>query len=229
MNVYLTGRRGLLPLALSLALAGAAAADQIIYDNALENGWENYGWAQINYSNPSPVHSGADSISVTITNNSYQAIFIAHPAFDSSLYSSLRFWINGGTAGGQTLDVQGHANGAAQAYTNLAPLAANTWQEYTIPLAALGVANVPNMDGFWIQSTIGATQPTFYLDDISLLTNAVVAGTNPPVTITVNAQSNRTAISPLIYGTAFAASNQLADLNFTLNRSGETTRRATIG
>ena len=43
-----------------------ARADQIIYDNALENGWQNWGWATLNYANPSPVHSGSDSVSVTI-------------------------------------------------------------------------------------------------------------------------------------------------------------------
>ncbi len=42
-----------------------------------------------------------------------------------------------------------------------------------------------------------------------------------PATITVDAQSNRHAISPLIYGVAFAnSSNQLSDLNAPLHRSG---------
>jgi hypothetical protein len=40
------------------------------------------------------------------------------------------------------------------------------------------------------------------------------------VAIAINAQAGRNPISPLIYGVAFASSNQLADLNFTLNRSG---------
>jgi len=49
---------------------------------------------------------------------------------------------------------------------------------------------------------------------------AVPPGTNAPVSITVDAQASRNPISPLIYGVAFASSNQLADLNFTMNRSG---------
>ena len=61
----------------------------------------------------------------------------------------------------------------------------------------------------------------FYLDNIvmTMATNTSTVS-NGPVTILVNAQSNRLAISPMIYGVAFADSNQLADLNFTLNRSG---------
>ena len=46
-----------------------------------------------------------------------------------------------------------------------------------------------------------------------------VAG-NIPVAINIDAQLNRHAISPLIYGVAFATSNQLRDLNFPINRSG---------
>jgi len=200
-----------------------ARADQVIYNDALQNSWQDWGWATINYNNISPVHSGSKSVSVTITTNTFQAIYIAHTAFDSSPYTNLVFWINGGPAGGQQLKVQGHANGVAQASTNLPALAANTWQQFTLPLAVLGVANVPNMDGFWIQDRTGSPQPTFYVDDIVLVTNNAPPAppvTNAPVAITVDAQLNRHSISPLIYGVAFASSNQLADLNFPINRSG---------
>lgn len=43
---------------------------------------------------------------------------------------------------------------------------------------------------------------------------------NSPVTVNVNAQSNRLAISPLIYGCNWAKSNELAELNYPLNRRG---------
>ncbi len=71
-----------------------------------------------------------------------------------------------------------------------APLA-NTWQQYTVSLSALGVANTNNFTGFVIQDTAGSTEPTFYLDDIQL--NAAL----PPPTVvhfTINAgQPIRTA------------------------------------
>jgi len=46
------------------------------------------------------------------------------------------------------------------------------------------------------------------------------ATTNANITVQVDAAADRHAISPLIYGVAFASSNQLKDLNVTLNRSG---------
>src|SRR5215212_2120934 len=42
----------------------------------------------------------------------------------------------------------------------------------------------------------------------------------PAVIITVNAALDRHAINPLIYGTAFATTAQLLDLNSPFNRSG---------
>jgi len=190
----------------------AAQSDQAVYADALSNGWQNYGWTQIDYATTNFVHSGSKAISVTITNNSYQAIYLHHAAFDSSPYTSLTFWIHGGTNGGQLLQVRAELNGAAQTAIALAPLTANAWDSITFSLADLGVANRTNFDGFWIQDRVGSAQPTFYVDDISL------AGAAP--SIVVDALRNRHPISPFIYGTAFASSTQLADLNSPLNRSG---------
>src|SRR6266581_4117454 len=92
----------------------SAQTDQAVYTDALQNGWQNYGWTQIDYASTSFVHSGAKDISVTITNNSYQAIYLHHLAFDSSPYSNLTFWIHGGTAGGQQVQVRAELGGTAQ-------------------------------------------------------------------------------------------------------------------
>jgi hypothetical protein len=292
-----------------VAVTSSLAQDQTIYTDSLQNGWMDYGWATINYNNTSPVHSGSESVAVTIANSTWQALYIAHAAFNCSTYSNLTFWINGGTSGGQQLQVVGHAGNAVQLSTNLPALAANAWQQYSIPLATLGVANRTDVDGIWIQDRIGAAQPTFYVDDIVLTTNATPPPTvsltsptdgstysapanislaasvtpnghsitkvqfysganllnddgaspysfvwtnvdiggyslfaraiydsgasvdspaanvtvtgNAPVTITVDAQLNRHAISPQIYGVAFAPdASTVADLNTPLHRSG---------
>src|SRR5208282_835758 len=204
-----------------LALQLTARADQIIYDDALENGWQNWSWATVNLANTSPVHSGSDSISVTANNTptSWQSLYLDISAMNTSSFTNLTFWINGGT-GGQAVQVQGILGSTAQTPVQIGPLPANSWQQVTLSLSALGVANQANFTGFWLQAEGGSTVPTFYVDDISLVTNAVVSGTNAPVSISINASSNRIPISPLIYGVAFASSNQLADLNFTMNRSG---------
>src|SRR5208337_4834733 len=96
----------LMPLLCCLALPAAAHAqiDQSVYADALANGWQNWSWATVNLANTTPVQSGADSISVSA--GPYQALYLHHDPFDSTLYTSLSFWIDGGASGGQLLQVQ---------------------------------------------------------------------------------------------------------------------------
>src|SRR5947208_5014370 len=89
---------------LGLAQSSFGQVDQSIYADSLLNGWQNYGWATLNYSNPSPVHSGTASISVNAT--AYQALYLHHEAFDTGLYTNLTFWIHRGSTGGPLLKVQ---------------------------------------------------------------------------------------------------------------------------
>ncbi len=172
-----------MPLLCCLALPSAARAqtDQAAYTDALVNGWQNWSWATVNLSNTTPVQSGTDSISVSA--GPYQALYLHQTAFDSTPYTALVFWINGGSTGGQLLQVQATVNGASQNVVALPALAANSWQQVTIPLSSLGVQNQPDLDGFWIQDRSGTTQPTFFVDTITIKAQP------PPsvVNVTVNA------------------------------------------
>ena len=133
----------------------------------------------------------------------------------NSAYGSLTFWINGGSAGGQQLQVYGNLGSppAAQAPRyQLNLLLANTWQQYTIPLTFLGVANTTNFSGFAIQDATGAAQPAFYLDDLQLSSTAAPALIN----ISVNAtQSVRVAdarwfgMNTAIWDAAFDSTNTI--------------------
>jgi hypothetical protein len=165
----------------ALAPSALAQSDQLIYTDALVSGWQNWSWATVNLDNPSPTHGGTRSASVSA--DAWEAIYLHHDAFDTSGYTDLVVWIHGGPSGGQWLQVQALLNGTAQTAVVLAPLPANTWQKITISLSSLGVASKPNMDGLWIQDRSGITQPTFYVDDISL--TAVPAP--PVVNVTVDA------------------------------------------
>jgi hypothetical protein len=211
-----------------LLWVGAASApgqtNMQIYTDSLQNNWMDWSWSCTdNFNNTSVVHSGAAAISVTLTSG-WGAFSLEHTDMDSTPYTNLTFWINGGPTGGQRLQLAallGDVNGGTVAgTTNLGALAANTWQQVTVSLAALGVANQPNFTRFWLQDQTGNAEPVFYLDDITLVAGSTPPVTNTPVSIAVDAQLNRHSISPLIYGVAFASSNQLSDGNFTLNRSG---------
>jgi hypothetical protein len=122
----------LMPLLCCLALPTVARAqtDQSVFADALINGWQNWSWATVNLSNITPVQFGSDSIGVSA--GSYQALYLHQTAFDSTPYAALVFWINGGSGGGQLLQVQATLNGASQTVVTLPALAANSWQQVTI-------------------------------------------------------------------------------------------------
>lgn len=147
----------------------AGAQDNLpLYTDNLVNGFQSWSWATVNLEDNSPVHSGSYAISVA--DNGGQALYLAHQDFNTDPYTSLSFWANGGNAGGQRLQVVGLLDGANQrAHALGTALTANTWVQFTVPLAAMGVSNRPNCTGFWIQGSTGSAQPTFYVDDIHLV------------------------------------------------------------
>ncbi len=212
-----------------LVLAGAdlpqvrAQTNMIIYSNALQNGWANWSWSStINFASTTPAPpSGTDSISVN--SQGYGALYLnisGTTEIDSTLFTNVTFWLNGGASGGQTLTLEATLNSTATGTTvALGPLPVNTWQQFTVSLASLGAADEQDLDGFWFQNNTANTLGTYYVADMELIAGPP-PGPNPTNFISIDAGANRNPISPQIYGTAYATSNQLADLNFTMNRSG---------
>ncbi|HOP99120.1 MAG TPA: glycoside hydrolase family 44 protein [Verrucomicrobiota bacterium] len=198
--------------------AAGAQTDQPVYTDFLHAGWQDWSWAIVNFGKTSPVYSGSASISVSAS--SYEALYLHHAPQPGSLFSHLSFRIHGGTVGGQTIQVQATRNGMPQTPVILDPLPAGSWRLEEIPLSALGVADADDFDGFWLQLSDAIPAPTFYVDDIRLIGADSPEPTNEPVNVVVDAARNRRPISPLIYGVAFASSNELALLQAPLNRSG---------
>jgi len=147
----------------------AAAQDNLtLYTDNLVNGFQQWPWATVNLANTAPVHSGRYSMSVIDAGG--EVLWLEHPDFNTGPYASFSFWANGGSAGGQQLQVLGLLDDVSQtAYPLGTTLAANTWQEFTIPLSSLGVAGQPNCTGFQIQGTTGSAQPIFFVDDVQLV------------------------------------------------------------
>ena len=171
-NLGVTSASGLIAAISSFLLllcSTVARADQIVYDDALENGWQDWGVAIHNYSTPSPVHSGSYSASVDME-NAFDLLRINNTPFNSSPYASLSFWINGNTTGGQQLWLRGVvSNGAFMAPVALPIPVSNTWTHLTVSLSDLGVANHSDFEGIVFQNRTQVAQPIFLLDDIQLV------------------------------------------------------------
>jgi alpha-N-arabinofuranosidase len=169
-------------VALAFGLCASASlkaqTDQLIFDEALATGWQSWSWAAVDTASTAAAHTGTTSIAVTPS--AWSALSLRHDPFDTTGYGNVEFWINGGTNGVTTLFVVATLNDAGQPGVAIGPIAANTWQHVSVPLAALGAENVPNFTGFWIQEGTGNAQQTFYVDDV-VLTGSVPTIPAPPL------------------------------------------------
>lgn len=198
---------------------------QIIFDDQLQNGWQNWSWAKNVLDNLNPAR-GARSVRVQA--GPWTALYWQHPAFDTAPFEALNFWIHGGEAGGQKLRVVGLRGGkpANEAGFSIPLVKAQEWTQITVPLAKLGVENVLDCDGFYLQENEGKEQPIFFVDDFRLVARTGKAPEAPlaaPVTLRLDARAKGQAISPLIYGVNAMdgdIATVLNELNAPVNRWG---------
>jgi hypothetical protein len=148
-----------------------------LYTDRLSNGWMNWSWnTNVNLAAASPVQSGSASVSAAF-NAGWAALYLHSDAGISTAgYNLLRFWVHGGTAGGQklVLAVNKNSNAAVQVSPK-----ANTWTQVDVNLSSVGSPAV--IYDLWWQDTTGSTQPIFYIDNVLLVSgNATTLPTAPP-------------------------------------------------
>ena len=141
------------------------------------------------------------------------------PIVDLTNYDHFTFWIHGGTSGNQQIRVVVNGDG-----DNAVPVTAQakTWVKVDIAFADIGSPTTLS-DLYWQDST-GGTQPTFYLDDITL-----VARTGPPPpppppgagpALNLDADAGRHTISEDIYGMNYADEQLASELRLPVRRWG---------
>ncbi|MGP8201752.1 MAG: alpha-L-arabinofuranosidase [Limisphaerales bacterium] len=176
-----------------LALASPALAndDMLIYSGytnvvygtiTYNNGWQDWGWVP-HYATNNPSFGGTNSIFFA-ANNTWQAWSLEHDPINTTLYTNLSLWLNGGPGGGQTVGIQAEAGSTwGNQISVTAPT--NTWQQFTIPLAQLGVGNVTNLEDIEIWNG-GTPQADFYIAGITLTANP------PPAVVHVSVNATNT-------------------------------------
>ncbi len=142
-----------------------ATADHALYDDTLQNGWEDWSWdSSTDGDAATVVHSGTHAYAVTY--NAAWAAFYLKPdaAFSTAGYTHLRFWIHGGATGSQQLQVKFNES-EDNAFDVTAT--ANSWTKIDVPLAAMG--NPATISAIYWQDATGAAQPLYFLDDIAFV------------------------------------------------------------
>jgi alpha-N-arabinofuranosidase len=188
----------LLALAVLPALAwfgrGAAApATVLIYDDAPAAGWSDWSWSgTIDLAVTNPVYAGTHSIGATL--QPWGALSLHHDtAIPLGTENALRFWVHGGTAGGQTLSVflyDASGNGltpvALNPYISGGGIVAGQWREARVPLSVLLGTNT-SWSRLALWESTGSAQPTFYVDEISLIVDPSLPTATPTAIPTASA------------------------------------------
>ena len=185
----------------------------------------SYGGAKADLQNTEMTHNGQPTVKVTYACG-WCAWGVADwqqaNSVDTSKYSHLRFWINGGPAGGQRIGVTlGGTRLHIDKYIKGGRVPASQWQEVAIPLDDLA-AGGQTLGEITFQEVSGQAQPPYYVDGLEFAKdNAPPA---PPIMtqalVTVDLSSGRQPISPLIYGMSLAPAAVIQEANIPLNRLG---------
>ena len=204
--------------------AAPVRAGVVVYDDTLASGWQDWSWGGVtrDFSGPAPVRAGSSSIAVTYSGG-WSGLQLGYwQRLDVRAYDSLRFYVHGGSGGGQLVQIQvGDSNVGTSVTRDLTP-AAGTWTQVDVPLSGLGAAPTVSYI-YWFNNTAGA-QATFYLDDIAFVNSGAPTPTPlPPAAgpaLSIDAAAGRHAISPYVYGMNFADENLAAELQLPVRRWG---------
>ena len=203
-------RRRLEALAVAAWLAGAlpvlANDDLLIYSGFTNvvygtmnynNGWQEWGGWVPHYFTNNPNYNGTNSI-VFAANGAWQALQLNHDPIDTTLYTNVTLWLNGGAKGGQTVGVQVEA-GSTWGNRIYVQAPTNTWLPFTFSLAAMGAGNITNLQAIQIWNA-GTLQSNFYIADVRLaaapipaVVHVAVNATNPVRTVDARLFSINTA------------------------------------
>ncbi len=164
--------------------------EALVYSDALAAGWNNWSWnTSADFATTSPRQSG--SAAVAVTHDTAWAGFYLHTDAPLTVdaYDTLRFWVHGGSTGGQQVSVWlRDSSGNGSSATAVTPQA-GTWTQVELPLDGLdGLSDIADI--IW-QDSSGSAQPTFYLDEIAFLNGATPVA--PTATATSTAEPTATA------------------------------------
>lgn len=212
----------------------APIAQQMIFDDQLLAQWQDWSWGTtVDLKNTNQAETGTSSIAVRF-DDAWGALWLSSgeplPLAD---YDVLRFWLHGGETGGQMARV-----GLADANQNFIDMSveieatANTWHQFNVPLIELGAPD--KISGISFQDAVGGSQPTFFVDQISLVRleskpatamDSTASTTAPAtsakqLTIEIDVSSARREINPDIYGINYGSEELVAELGHTVRRWG---------
>lgn len=199
----------------------SAASERIVYGDGLSSGFENWSWASSNFAQTGVVHGGSQAIS--FEPDGWAGIYVhASAPIGFAEHTALRLYVRGAAPGAQqlTLSFQFGQTTVWEMDANSViaggSVSATEWRVVNI---AFSGAPASHFDGLILSDRSGGNQTAVYVDDI-VLTEGAPPPPPTPVQLTVDVQSNRRLIDPMIYGVNFGSNAQHARLHYPTRRWG---------
>lgn len=208
--------------------------EEPVYVDALAEGFNNFSWHEKDFASVEQARSG---VSIKFEPDGWDGVWISgDEKRDLERYYGFRFWLHGGSGGGQELlfhVYDGNQSLGAVPVGELLPggsIPAGQWTQVTVSMADLGLES-GSLDGLIVQAATEEDQEAVYIDDIALLANPnpgrLPEPELPQITVTVDQASERNPISGDIYGINFDDNHPTdSTLPFPIERWGgnQTTR-----
>lgn len=205
--------------------AASAAAQTVVYDDALRSGFQDWSWAERDLANATPVAAGSHSI--RFEPDDWRGLYFSRNGtmLDLSDFEALTLRLHGGTSGNQLVRIAIQsgssvlANLAVNDYITDGAIAGGQWRTLTLPFNATTGLVAGGFDGIILQDGSGADQAAIYVDEIVLLP----AGDPPEpgaITVSIDTTQDRRAVNPEIFGVNYSSDAQQADLRFPVRRWG---------
>ena len=155
--------------------ATTTAPATTIYDDALQQDWQNWSWAStVDLSEAATVYDGNYSISVAASPFGALSPRSA-TGIDTNVYDGVGFWIHGGSTGGQPVAFSARDSNGNDAVNQIfIQPQANAWSYHEISFAALDISGTVERL-FWRNSSNAAIAP-YYVDRIERIETI----SNPP-------------------------------------------------
>ena len=196
----------------------SSGQDLTVYDDQLASGFENWSWADHDLENPSPVVTGAFSISFEA--DEWEGLFFHSTSpLDLGDWSGLDLWIHGGDGGGQTIRLLLQLGAVQLGEIPLDPAPAGVWSNLSLDFRDAGL-ETGGFDGILFQDTSGVDQSVLFLDEVSLVHDDSPPPDPQPVSIVVDPMADRRPISPLVYGVAYGDATRTAEVGYPVRRWG---------
>jgi sugar lactone lactonase YvrE len=143
-------------------------AAQVVFDDALQNGWTNASTGGTSLVSTNPVYRGTTAISVPAGSGKGLSLTCSSRSLQG--LDELSFRVHGGSTAPPPLQIGISRGGIALEAVPITVPSATGWQHIVIPLSQIGLAGIDDLTGLRIESrTVNSVTPgAFSLDDITL-------------------------------------------------------------